>query len=113
MHACARVCNSISIVLRCMWCDQYYEHWTPYIIIMHINSVAVFRVEEVRAADIVKNSVSLIDEDSARISIPREVLECAAGGAPVRIASFLFRNVTGLLPESFSDEDQIETITLV
>ena len=74
--------------------------------------MAVFRVEEVRAVD--KDFVSLIDEDSARISIPREVLEGAiAGGAPVRMASFLFRNMTGLLPESLSDEDQNDTVTLV
>ena len=75
--------------------------------------MSVFRVEEVRAADIVNDSVSPIDEDSARISIPREVIEGSAGGAPVRMAFFLFRNMTGLLPESLSDEDQNDTVMLV
>ena len=75
--------------------------------------MAVFHVEEVRAENL-QDIVSPIDEDSARISIPREVLEGAtAEGAPVRMASFLFRNMTGLLPESLSDEDQNDTITLV
>ena len=75
--------------------------------------MSVFRVEEVRAADIVNDSVSPIDEESARISIPREVIEGSAGGALVRMASFLFGNMTGLLPGSLSDEDQNDTITLV
>jgi hypothetical protein len=74
--------------------------------------MAVFHVEEVRAD---KDSLSPIDEDSARISIPREVLEPAdvAGGAPVRMASFLFRNMSGLLPESLSDSDGAQNDTLV
>ena len=120
MHAC----DSVSIiVLRCTWCDQFHKHWTPQynydpvcsifkLIIMHINSVAVFRVEEVRAENL-KDIVSPIDEDSARISIPREVLEGSAEGAPVRMASFLFRNMTGLLPESLGDENQNDTVMLV
>ena len=77
---------------------------------MHINSVAVFRVEEVRVENL-QDTVFPIDEDSARISIPRDVLEGAtAGGAPVRIASFLFRNMTGLLPESLGNEDPITLV---
>ena len=71
------------------------------------NFMAVFRVEEVRTVD--KDSVFPIDEDSARIRlrIPREVVESTiAEGAPVRMTSFLFRNMTGLLPESLGDGDQ-------
>ena len=72
-----------------------------------------FHIEEV-TIDKNVDTLSPIDEDSARISIPREVVESTiAEGAPVRMASFLFRNMTGLLPESLGDEDQNETITLV
>ena len=68
-----------------------------------------FHVEEV-TIDKNVDMLSPIDEDSARISIPREVVESAiAEGAPVRMASFLFRNMTGLLPESLGDEDQNDT----
>jgi hypothetical protein len=49
--------------------------------------------------------VSPIEEDSARISIPREVVEGAVEGTPVRMASFLYRNMSGLLPESLSNSD--------
>ena len=68
-----------------------------------------FHIEEVM---IDKNAdmLSPIEDDSARISIPREVVEgTTTEGAPVRMASFLFRNMTGLLPESLSDEDQNDT----
>ena len=47
-----------------------------------------------------------IEEENARISIPREVLEGATGETPVRMASFLFRNMSGLLPESLNDGAQ-------
>ena len=68
-----------------------------------------FHIEEV-TIDKNVDMLSPIDEDSARISIPREVVESTiAEGAPVRIASFLFRNMTGLLPESLGDEDQNDT----
>jgi hypothetical protein len=57
--------------------------------------------------------VSPIEENSARISIPREVLEGAAQGASVRMASFLFRNMSGLLPESLSNSDGAQNDTYV
>ena len=67
-----------------------------------------FHVEEVMI-DKITERMSPIEEDSARISIPREVLEGATGETPVRMASFLFRNMSGLLPESLNDGAQNDT----
>jgi hypothetical protein len=77
-------------------------HMTLFVVMINYCTMAVFRVEEVRAD---KDSLSPIEEDSARISIPGEVLEGATEGAPVRMASFLFRNMSGLLPESLNNSD--------
>ena len=61
-----------------------------------------FHVQEVRA-DKNTDRVSPIEDKSATINIPTEVLEGATEEAPVRMASLLFRNMSGLLPESLSD----------
>ena len=50
--------------------------------------------------------LSPIEDHSARISIPGEVIEGVTGRTPVRLASFLFRNLSGLLPESLRDRAQ-------
>ena len=46
--------------------------------------------------------------EGASISIPREVV--GSGKQPIRMASFLFKNVSGLLPENLngnaSDDDK-------
>ena len=63
--------------------------------------------------DKIADRISPIEEQGTRISIPSEVLEGATGGAPVRMASLLFRNMSGLLPESLSDEAQNDMYMLV
>ena len=50
--------------------------------------------------DEVDKRLSPIEEKDAEISIPRDVLEGLERGKPVRMASFLFRNMSGLLPKS-------------
>ena len=53
-------------------------------------------------------SIIPIEDKDARISIPREVLESAEREAQVRMASFLFRNMSGLLPESLDNGVEME-----
>ena len=45
-------------------------------------------------------SISLIEGENARISIPREVVASVKGRESVRVVSFLYQNMSGLLPES-------------
>ena len=66
---------------------------------------AVFIVEEVSANDTDDDRLSPIENEDAEISIPREVLEAVGNGEPVRMASFLFRNKSGLLPERLERSD--------
>ena len=73
---------------------------------------AVFHVEEVSLDDTTEK-ISPIEGEIAELNIPREVLESAAErGASVRMASFLFRNMSGLLPESLNDGVQNDTLVL-
>ena len=55
--------------------------------------------------DEVDQTISPIVGEDAEISIPREVLEGLGRGERVRMASFLFRNMSGLLPESLEVDD--------
>ena len=51
--------------------------------------------------------ISPIEGEQAKISIPiREVLEDVENETQIRIASFLFRNLSGLLPESLQEADK-------
>ena len=59
----------------------------------------VFQVEEISLNDTDSDMLSGVEEEEAEISIPREVLEGLGNGEPVRMASLLFRNKSGLLPE--------------
>ena len=61
--------------------------------------LAVLRVEEV-PINTTNESISLIEGENARISIPREVVESIEGTESVRVVSFLYQNMSGLLPES-------------
>ena len=61
--------------------------------------LAVLRVEEV-SINSTNESISLIEGENARISIPREVIASAEGIESVRLVSFLYWNMSGLLPES-------------
>ena len=63
----------------------------------------VFHVEEL-LVDETNERISPFKGENAEISIPREVLESAERRTPIRIASFLFRNMSGLLPESLEEE---------
>ena len=62
---------------------------------------AVFHVEEVSVDDSPK-VISPTEGETAELSIPREVFESADRGVPLRMASFLFRNMSGLLPASLN-----------
>ena len=48
-------------------------------------------------------------ENIVKLSIPRKVLKGAERGSRVRMASVLFRNMSGLLPESLNDGAQSDT----
>ena len=56
--------------------------------------------------DKIADRISPIEQESASISIPIEVLEGVTGGTPVRMASLLFRNMSGLLPEALNNGAQ-------
>ena len=56
--------------------------------------------------------ISTIEGEIAELNIPIEVLESAERGASVRMASFLFRNMSGLLPESLNDGVQNDMLVL-
>ena len=50
--------------------------------------------------------LSSIEEREAQISIPiREVLAGVGNGEEVRMVNFLFRNMSGLLPDRLDDTD--------
>ena len=51
--------------------------------------------------------ITLIDDDAARISIPREVFRGLDEARPVRVASFLYRNMSGLLPQSLEEDRKL------
>ena len=59
----------------------------------------MFRVEEL----LMSESITPIEEDVAEIRIPSEVLASQEGLNPIRMASFLFRNMSGLLPQRLSN----------
>ena len=72
---------------------------------------AVFHMNEMSAD---KNTdqyeiIHTIDGESAKLSIPRNVLRGTnkMRHVPVRIASFLFRNMSRLLPERFNENDTL------
>ena len=48
-----------------------------------------------------------IEGEFAEINVPREVLKGAKRGVRVRMASFIFRNMSGLLPEKLSAENNM------
>ena len=71
-----------------------------------IHSHAVILVREVlvtRSGP--SEAIPLIEEDTAGISIPREVFSGLSGGQNVRVASVLYRNMTGFLPEYLTEDD--------
>ena len=49
--------------------------------------------------------IPLIEEDTAGINIPGEVFSNLNGGQNVRVASVLYRNMTGFLPERLTEDD--------
>ena len=63
------------------------------------NNFAVLRVEDV-SINGTNERISLIEGENARISIPREVIASVKGRESVRVIFFLYRNMSGLLPES-------------
>ena len=59
----------------------------------------------------INERLSSIEGESAEITIPlREVLEGVENGEQVRMAAFLFRNMSGLLPGSL---EMTENQTLI
>ena len=65
----------------------------------------VLLVKEVIVND-TNERIPLIEDEAAGISIPREVLTGIVGGRErVRVASLLFRNMSGLLPERLEGDD--------
>lgn len=61
-------------------------------------------VEEVLVNE-TSERISLIEDKDASISIPQEALSGADGRKRVRIASLLFRNLSGLVPESLGEDN--------
>ena len=67
-------------------------------------SLLVFIVEEVLVGE-ADERLSPIEGEDAVISIPMEVFGGLGGEERVRMASFLFRNMSGLLPENLEGTD--------
>ena len=70
-------------------------------ICMHyLNSLAVLRVKEVSINTTNERISSQFEGGNAGISIPREVIASVEGRETILIVSILYRNMSGLLPES-------------
>ena len=68
---------------------------------------AVLLTEELLVREIVDERISPIEGELAKLSIPiGEMLKGVGNGTQVKIASFLFRNMSGLLPESMEEADR-------
>ena len=65
---------------------------------------AVFRIEEVLVND-TNEMISLIEGENAEINVPREVWSGLEGSDRVRVASLLFPNVSGMLPEHLPNKE--------
>jgi hypothetical protein len=75
--------------------------------VSYCNISTVFHVEEVSVNEASAVSLSPIQGENAEIIIPlREVLAGLESGAEVRMAALLFRNMSGLLPDSTDYEDR-------
>ena len=68
---------------------------------------------EISANDIDDDRISPIENEDAQIRIPREVLEAVGNGQPVRKASLLYRNMSGLLPERLEGDNNTRSVCLV
>ena len=65
--------------------------------------IPVILVREVKVTSrTVNETLSLIESENASISIPREVFSVVKERTLIRVASTLFRNMTGCLPERIS-----------
>ena len=64
----------------------------------------MFLVNEVSLSEIEDKLIPGVEAAEAEIRIPREVLE-GNSEEPVRMASLLFRNMSGLLPERLEGND--------
>ena len=61
---------------------------------------AVLRVKQMHTNTMdEKFNMSLIEDEDAEIYVPREVISGQEADEQVRVASFLHRNMSGLLPE--------------
>ena len=65
----------------------------------------VVRGTEVSVSEANKR-IPLIEDEAAEISIPREVLTGLGEREQVRVASLLFRNMTGFLPERLEENNR-------
>ena len=75
----------------------------PILLCTHPHTYTVVRVYDVFLE-------KPISEEGVAIKIPREVL--GSGGPRVRMASFLFRNMSGLLPGSIEGTDDTRLVKL-
>ena len=67
----------------------------------YLNSLAVLRVKEVSIINTTNERISSqFEGENARISIPREVIASVEGRESILFVSILYRNMSGLLPES-------------
>ena len=71
----------------------------------------VFLVKEISSNDIEDEFIPGVEAAEAEISIPREVLE-RSDQETVRMASLLFRNMSGLLPERLEGKNTDEYVAL-
>ena len=85
-----------------------YLNSSKILVYYHACTSTVFHVEEL-SVNVTAGAVSLspIQGENAEIIIPiREVLAGLESGAEVRMAALLFRNMSGLLPDSTDYEDK-------
>ena len=64
----------------------------------------MFRVKD-KLVDESLEKISPIEGESSQITVPRELLDGVRKGNRIRMASFLFRNMSGLLPERLNNSD--------
>ena len=74
--------------------------------IFHFYHHAEFLVKELKLNETIDDSE--IRSENAMIHVPiREILSSSRNNNPVRMASLLFRNMSGLLPERLHEETGI------
>lgn len=73
----------------------------------------MFRVEDTLVDESLEE-ISPIERENSQITIPKEVFDGIRRGNRIRMVSFLFTNMSGLLPERLDDSlDNNKLVTVI